>query len=76
MKNYKLYSLRIKNNLRVEDMCELLDLKSKSNYHKKENGDLRISLREAKILADFFDMTIEDLFFSDNENTELEKKIS
>lgn len=76
LKYFKLYSLRTTNKLRVEDMCDLLGLKSKSNYHKKENGALRFSLKEAKILADLFGLSIEELFFSEDEdNQELQKKL-
>ena len=39
---------------------------SLGNYCKKENGQTRFSLDEAKALADFFGVAIETLFYPDN----------
>lgn len=54
--------IRERNGFKQEDMAKLLNI-SPANYSKKENGTVKYSLPEAKILADFFQTTIEALFF-------------
>ncbi|WP_144533502.1 helix-turn-helix transcriptional regulator [Bacillus pumilus] len=36
---------------------------TKATYSKKENGSIKFSLEESKVLADFFETTIDELFF-------------
>lgn len=44
---------------------------SLSNYSKKEKGEIKISLIEAKILADFFEIPIEKIFFAEVAESEI-----
>lgn len=46
------------------DMAKILRI-SVTSYNKKENGRIEFTLNEAKILADYFGVSIEGLFFSD-----------
>ncbi|MBP1926879.1 DNA-binding XRE family transcriptional regulator [Sedimentibacter acidaminivorans] len=68
----KIKLLREKNNIRQNEIAQFLNI-SACNYYKKETGDLRFSLIEAKKLSDYFGLTIEELFFtnkvSENETT-------
>ena len=41
---------------------------SLGNYSKKENGQTRFSLDEAKALADYFGVAIETLFYQENDS--------
>ncbi|PKM53414.1 MAG: XRE family transcriptional regulator [Firmicutes bacterium HGW-Firmicutes-5] len=60
----KLKSLRIESELTHKDMASVLGLKTASAYWKKEAGLVPFSLSEARIIADFFNMSIDDIFFS------------
>jgi putative transcriptional regulator len=75
-RNNLLHLLRISRNVAVETLTEILNLKNTCTYYKKESGTLRFSLFEAKVLSDFFDMTIEELFFSNEVQEIPQKKIS
>lgn len=55
-------TLRENFHLRQRDIAELLGI-SIASYSKKELGDVRFSLQEARVIADFFDHSIEDIFF-------------
>lgn len=44
-------------------MADLIGV-SKASYSKKENGLVKFSLKEAKIIADTFDESIEEIFFN------------
>ena len=44
-------------------MAELIGV-SKASYSKKENGLVKFSLKEAKIIADTFNESIEKVFFN------------
>lgn len=46
-----------------EEMSKLLGYKHKSAYNNIENGKRRIDLRQAKIISDYFKLSIEELFF-------------
>lgn len=59
----KLRELREKNNLKSVDMAALIDC-SEGTYSKKENNRLKVSLAEAKIISDFFGLSIEQIFFA------------
>jgi len=65
---------REKNNEKQCDIALLIN-NSKANYSKKENGDLRFNLKEARIIAKHFGDTIENIFF-DNEVSEPETPVS
>lgn len=60
-----LRALRIEKNVPVENICEALGLKTLAAYYKKENGSVKFTLSDAKIIADLFGMPIEKIFFGD-----------
>jgi DNA-binding XRE family transcriptional regulator len=62
----KLNQLRKSKNIKVEDIMNTLDLKTKSAYYKKENGQIRFSLEEARLISELFKLSIEELFFKSN----------
>jgi DNA-binding XRE family transcriptional regulator len=47
-----------------EDMAILLGYKHKSGYNQLETGKRKIDLNQAKKIADFFNKTIEEIFFN------------
>ena len=55
-------TLRETRGLKQEEVAELLGI-STPTYSKKENGSIKWALSEAKLLSDFFGMTIEQIFF-------------
>lgn len=59
----KLKEIREKYNITQNDMAKLLGYKHKSGYSKLENGNRKLSVEQAKIISDFFNMSIEDIFF-------------
>lgn len=59
----KLKKIRENRGLTQSDMAELLGYKHKSGYNKLELGDRKITLEQAKIISDYFNMSIEDIFF-------------
>lgn len=60
----KLKKIREKNDVTQEKMAGLLGYKHKSGYQKLENGERKVSIEQAKIISDFFKMSIEDIFFN------------
>lgn len=60
-----LKSLREENDLTQEFLANLIGV-SLPNYCKKENGTIKISLKEARIIAKFFNKTIEEIFFDND----------
>lgn len=61
--NSKIKELRISKGLSCNQMAQLIGV-TKATYSKKENGLVRFSLDEAKIISDKFQETIEHIFFS------------
>jgi len=61
----KLRDERKLQNVSSEKMKNLLGLKTNSAYYKKERGDIQLTLREAKIIADYFGKEINDIFFNE-----------
>lgn len=59
----KLKEIREKYKITQDDMAQLLGYKHKSGYSKLENGNRKLSVEQAKIISDFFNMSIEDIFF-------------
>lgn len=59
----KLKELRESSGMRQDEIATIIGT-SLANYNKKENGEVRVSLIEAKKIADLFHMTIEDIFFT------------
>lgn len=73
-KNIKM--LRMLHDLTQEDAAKLLSVATHT-FLKKENGHREFYLSEAKILADYFDKPIEEVFFSCSvTNTETSNKKS
>lgn len=61
----KLRSLRISKGIPAEKLAEVLGLETKAAYYKKETGSVKFTLTDAKKIADFFKMPIEEIFFGD-----------
>ena len=55
--------IRNKNSITAKKMCDILGLKTKAAYYKKENGNVNFTLTEAKKISDFLGMTIDEIFF-------------
>lgn len=66
-----LKSIRKEKHVTCDEMSKLLDLKTRSAYNKKENGNVPFSLEEAKRISVFFNMPIEVIFF-ENEVSKME----
>lgn len=64
--------LREGRGIKQEEMAKVTEM-STANYSKKENGVIKWALSEAKTIADFFDKSIEEIFF-DNEVSKTETK--
>lgn len=56
--------------MKCSDMAMKLGI-SKATYSKKENGIIKFSLDEAKIISNEFKLSIEEIFFT-NEVTQSE----
>lgn len=61
----KLREMRQEKGVTQKEMAELLGYKGISGYTMIENNTNALSLDKAKIIANFFGVTIEDLFFKD-----------
>ncbi|MFN3092162.1 helix-turn-helix domain-containing protein [Bacillus siamensis] len=62
MNTSKVRFLRKLHGFNQDVMAKTLGI-TKATYSKKENGSIKFSLEESKILADFFETTIDELFF-------------
>lgn len=62
--NNILRAVRASKNETLEDMANLLGLKSASAYSQKEKGVTKFRPEEMKTLANHFDLTVDDLFFA------------
>lgn len=60
---FKLKKIREEKNISQSELANLLGYKHKSGYGKLENCDRKISLEQAKIISDYFKMSIEEIFF-------------
>lgn len=58
-----LVAYRKLHNLKQEDVAKILNM-SKTSYSYKETGKQEFRLNEAKILADYFGTTIDNIFFN------------
>jgi transcriptional regulator with XRE-family HTH domain len=61
----KLRKIRRAKNINVKEISDKLGLKTEGAYYKKETGSVPFTLEEGKIIADIFDMPIEEIFFAD-----------
>lgn len=62
--NFELKSLRVKHGLSQEDTAKLLGI-AVATYNRKENGNRKFSIDEAGKLAEIFNTTVEEIFFTD-----------
>ena len=62
--------LRISKNLKQKEVADLIGT-SIANYSKKEAGTVKFSIEEANIIANYFNLTMEELFV-DNLKTKKE----
>lgn len=60
----KLRELRNSKNISADEMSEILGLETKAAYYKKEAGNVKFTLAEAKKISDFFNLPIEEIFFA------------
>jgi len=58
----KLRKIRNERNISALEMANLLGLKTAAAYYKKENGTINFTLEEAKKIADYLKMPIEEIF--------------
>ncbi len=65
MENRLLKSLRVREGLRQEDMAKMLGISGRA-YTEKENGKSQWKVGEARKISKYFDISMEDLFFSPN----------
>lgn len=56
-------NFRESQNLKQEDFAKIINV-STVNYSKKENGIVKFSLREARLISQYFNKPIEDIFFA------------
>lgn len=57
-----LRSMRKNKGSTLQEMANLLGLKTASAYYKKETGAVPLSLEEARILSDYFQKPLEKIF--------------
>lgn len=57
---------RIRNEKKISalEMAQLLGLETAAAYYKKESGAIKFSLEEAKKIAEYLKMPIDDIFLS------------
>lgn len=67
----RLRELRVARGISAQTMAECIGLETQAAYYKKETGAVKFSLIEAKCIADFFGLTIEEIFFA-NEVSEMD----
>lgn len=60
----KLRKIRQDKNVKTKEIIEKLGLKTEGAYYKKEAGSVPFTLKEGKIIADIFNMSIEEIFFT------------
>lgn len=58
----QLRKIRNERNISALEMANLLGLKTAAAYYKKENGTINFTLEEAKKIADYLKMPIEEIF--------------
>lgn len=64
--------VRLNKGIRSKTISDLIGIK-RITYYKKETGAVKFSLDEAKKIADFMGMPIEEVFFAETEIEEIEK---
>lgn len=61
MRHYKLYTIRREKGILQRDVAKFLGIHQQT-YHQKENGKRDFTLKEVRLLAKYFDCTLDDLF--------------
>ena len=59
-----LKSIRKSKNISVQNLKKVLGLATNAAYYKKQNGKVKFTLEEAKKIADYIGLTIEEIFFN------------
>ena len=49
-------------------MATLIGLETRTAYYKKESGIVKFSLEEAWTISNFFELSIEEIFFSNQDS--------
>jgi DNA-binding XRE family transcriptional regulator len=57
-----LRKLRKQEDVSAKELAELLELKTKASYYKKENGTVKFSIEEARKIANYFGRNMEEIF--------------
>ena len=60
----KLRKIRQEKNIKAKEIAEKIGLKTEGAYYKKETGSVPFTLEEGKIIANIFEMPIEEIFFT------------
>lgn len=63
---YKLYVARKEKNLKQKDVARIVKMHSVT-YSRKEREELDFTLKEAFVLADLFETTVDELFSKGSE---------
>ncbi len=63
----KLRDIRKSRGVTCETMAEILGLKTRSGYSKKETGAIPFSLEEAQIISKYFSLPIESIFSNNDQ---------
>lgn len=58
-----LRKIRKEKDIKVKEICEVLNLETEAAYYKKETGKVPFTLEEGKKVAMLFNEPIETLFF-------------
>ncbi len=61
----RLKAYRMLNSIKQEQMAKVIGV-APNTYNFKENGKTSLSLDEAKKIADYFGITIDELFFNND----------
>jgi len=72
----KLRKVREAAGINQMELSHLIGYSSKNAYSQKERGERKFTLEEAKKIADFFGMTIEEIFFEDSLFSKEKPKLS
>lgn len=60
----RLRKIRQEKNIKAREIAERIGLKTEGAYYKKETGSVPFTLTEGKVIADMFEMPIEEIFFT------------
>lgn len=60
----RLRKIRQEKNIKAREIAERIGLKTEGAYYKKETGSVPFTLTEGKVIADMFEMPMEEIFFT------------